>query len=191
LSGASRALLALSLAAWLVPAGCSLVVDPGELQKGCAAGSKPCEVAPGQFSCVSVTDPEYGCARESCVPCTLPHAIEVCGGDGECAVGTCLPEFQNCDLVAKNGCEVDLETSYDDCGDCGASCSDDLRSMPRALSAQCQGGRCLVDECKDGYADCDLAATNGCEKALPDESCGRCTGCPGMTTCNLETKRCE
>jgi len=93
--------------------------------------------------------------------------------------------------VAKNGCEVDSQTSYDNCGGCDASCSEDLRSMPRALSAQCQGGHCVVGECKDGYADCDFAATNGCEKALTDEACGRCMGCPGPTTCNLETRRCE
>ena len=186
-----RGALLLGLVVWLLPAACSLVVDPAALQKGCAAGEKPCEVVPGELRCVSITDPEYGCARESCVPCTLAHAIEVCGGDGECTVGTCLPQFQNCDLVAKNGCEEDLLTSYDNCGRCGASCSDDLRSMPRALSAECEGGRCVVDECNEGFADCDEAATNGCEKALPAAACGRCTGCPGKTTCNLETKRCE
>jgi hypothetical protein len=181
----------LSLLVWTLSAACSLIVDPKGLQQGCAAGSKPCEVTPGDFRCVSTTDPEYGCARDSCVPCTLAHAVEVCGGDGECAVGTCEPEFQNCDLVAKNGCEVDLTASYANCGHCNNSCGDALRDMPRALSAQCAAGRCVVGECQDGYADCDGAATNGCEKALPPEACGRCAGCPGKTTCNLDTRRCE
>jgi hypothetical protein len=115
----------------------------------------------------------------------------VCGGDGECAVGTCEPEFENCDLIAKNGCEADLDTSYNHCGSCSASCADALRDMPRALSAECSGAHCVVKECNDGYADCDAAASNGCEKSLPEAACGRCGGCPGETTCNLQTRRCE
>jgi hypothetical protein len=179
------------LGLWSLSGACTVAVDTAELKKGCPQGTKACEVAAGEVSCVSVADPEYGCARESCVPCTLPHAVEVCGGDGECAVGTCVPEFQNCDRIAKTGCEVDLNTSYDNCGACNSSCSAAVRDMPRTVSAQCSGGRCLVDECKDGYADCDGAATNGCEHVLKPEDCGRCGGCPGTTTCNVDTRRCE
>jgi hypothetical protein len=189
-----RASVLLSFWLWALSAACSLVVDSHELQKGCAAGTKPCEVTPGELRCVSVTNPEYGCARESCVPCTLPHTVEVCGGDGECAVGTCEPEFENCDRMPRNGCEVDLDSSYHDCGSCGANCDDALRDMPRAASAECDVGHCVVKECEDGYADCDGAATNGCEKALKDlplAACGRCDGCPGGATCNQETRRCE
>jgi hypothetical protein len=177
--------------AWLVAAACSVVVDPDELQQGCAEGFKPCELEPGKLACVGDGEAEYGCARESCVPCTLAHAVEVCGSNGACAIGTCEPGYENCDLVAKNGCEVNLETSYDDCGSCGSSCEAELRHMPRARSAQCTAGRCAVDECEPGYADCDGAASNGCERALPETACGHCAGCPGETQCNVETRRCE
>jgi hypothetical protein len=176
---------------WTLAAACSIVVDADELQQGCAEGRKPCEIEPGELGCVDEGDADYGCARESCVPCTLAHAVEVCGGDGDCAVGTCEPGYENCDLTAKNGCEVNLETSYDDCGSCGSSCEAELRGMPRALSAQCVTGRCAVDECEPGYADCDGAAFNGCEHALPETACGHCAGCPGKTQCNVETRRCE
>jgi len=186
-----RALLPLSLSLWLLSAACSLVVDAQGLQQGCAAGTKPCEVSPGELRCVSMTKPEYGCARESCVPCTLPQSVEVCGGDGECSVGTCEPEFENCDQLPRNGCEVDLNSSYQNCGACAASCDDALRDMPRAASAECRSGRCVVKDCKDGYADCDGAASNGCERALSDADCGRCAGCPGQTSCNQATRRCE
>lgn len=181
----------LGLFTWLLSSACSLVVDTAELEQGCAHGSKPCEVEPGIERCVSVTDPEYGCARDSCVPCTLAHAVEVCDLSGECAVGTCQPGYQNCDLVAKNGCEVNLDSSYDDCGHCGTSCADDLRDMPHAQSAQCESQRCVVETCQDGFADCDGAATNGCERALKAADCGRCGGCPGTTQCNVDTQRCE
>ena len=186
-----RAAASLSLSLWTAMAACSLVVDSRELRQGCAAGTKPCEVTPGELRCVSITKPEYGCARESCVPCTLPQSVEVCGGDGECAVGTCEPEFENCDRMSRNGCEVDLDSSYQNCGACGASCDDALRDMPRTVSAQCSSGRCVVKECQDGFADCDGAASNGCEKPLPETACGRCDGCPGKTACNLDTRRCE
>jgi hypothetical protein len=49
----------------------------------------------------------------------------------------------------------------------------------------------VVDTCKDGFADCDGAATNGCERALKPEECGRCGGCPGTTRCNVDAQRCE
>ena len=186
-----RGMFAVFLLSWCGAAACSVVVDAEPLQQGCAAGSKPCEVTPGKLSCVSTADPEYGCARDSCVPCTLAHAVEVCGATGECAVGNCEPKYENCDLVAKTGCEIDLDTSYDNCGDCDNSCDAAVRSMPRALSARCNGGRCEVKDCQEGYADCDGAASTGCEKLLPDAACGRCGGCPGATQCNPDTKRCE
>jgi len=187
--GRASGLLCLGL--WLLSPACSLLVDPEGLQKGCAEGTKACEVTPGELTCVSTSDPEYGCARESCVPCTLFQAVEVCGGNGECSVATCEPEFENCDSAPKNGCEVALESTYDNCGRCGASCDDELRKMPRTVTAKCSDGRCVVGECRDGYADCDRASSNGCERALPPEACDRCDGCPGDTVCNLEVHRCE
>ena len=185
-----RAVIASALLCWLSAAACSLVVDAGPLQDGCAEGTKACDVD-GTKSCVSTADPEYGCARESCVPCTLPQAVEVCGANGECAVGTCDSPYENCDRVAKTGCEVDCDTTYDHCGGCGNSCDAALRSMERALTSRCAGGRCVVDKCQDGYADCDGAASTGCEKPLSETDCGRCDGCPGSTVCNLDTRRCE
>lgn len=186
-----RGLLALCTLSWLLAAACSVVVDAEPLDEGCPEGTKACEVSPGQLSCVSRTDPEYGCAREPCVPCWLPHAREVCGANGECSVGTCEPNYRNCDALAMNGCEVDRGADYSNCGGCNTSCDDALRDMPNTQSAQCSDGRCMVKDCEDGYADCDGAASNGCEKLLPEAACGRCGGCPGSTRCDPDTLRCE
>lgn len=157
--------------AWLVASACSVVVDTAELKEGCAPGTKPCEVTPGQLGCVSLEDPAYGCARTSCVPCTLLHAEEVCDAGGECAIGACLPEYQNCDLSARTGCEVDTSSDYDNCGRCNSSCASALRDMPNTHRNQCVSGRCVVQECEEGYADCDLAASNGCETRAAVASC--------------------
>ncbi len=189
LLGRQRLLLGAVL--FWVAAACSLAVRSDELEQGCAPGSKACEVEPGQLSCVSSAEAEFGCGRESCVPCTLPHAVEVCGADGDCAIATCQPGYENCDQVAKNGCEVELESTYDACGSCSNSCEDAVRGMPHALSAECLAGRCEVGVCQEGHADCDGAATNGCETPLSESDCGLCLGCPGRTQCNLETRRCE
>jgi hypothetical protein len=176
---------------WWLAMACSVLVDPDELSAGCAEGMKACEVTPGAFRCVSRADADYGCARDSCVPCTLPHAIEVCGADGACAVGTCERGYENCDFVARTGCEISLDTNDDNCGGCGFSCATLLKHMPHALSAQCSAGRCEVDECQDGFADCDNTASTGCEKALTPETCGRCQGCPAGTTCDVDAQRCD
>lgn len=186
----ARALSAGLLTCWLSVAACSLVVDAGALQEGCAEGAKACDVE-GTAQCVTTGDPDYGCARDSCVPCILPHAVEVCGASGECAIGTCEPRYDNCDLLAKTGCEVDLDNSYEHCGGCGSSCDAALRSMAHTSNARCAAGRCVVDQCQDGYGDCDGAASNGCEQVLSEEACGRCDGCPGTTQCNVDTRRCE
>lgn len=166
------AVLLLGSLGLLVEPGCSLVVAADDLQKGCAPGTKPCEVTPGELRCVSTEEPAYGCARESCVPCRLPNANEVCAG-GECAVGTCVPGFQNCDHTARTGCEVALDSSYENCGRCGTNCGDALRDWPNAKSAQCSGGRCVVATCDEGRADCNGATSDGCEKVLAPEDCGR------------------
>jgi hypothetical protein len=176
---------------WQLACGCSVLVDRSELESGCGAGRKGCEITPGEISCVSNASAEFGCSRESCVPCTLPQAIEVCGGDGECAVGTCEAHYENCDLMSENGCEVDLDTSYANCGSCGINCDDALRGMEMTVSARCVAGRCAVGTCLEGHADCDSAASNGCETTFEPEDCGRCNGCPTGTICDQATGRCE
>jgi len=186
----ARATFLLAAASWTLSPACSLAVNTDPLQEGCPSGQKKCEVA-GEPRCVSASDPAFGCARVSCVPCTLPHAVEVCDSKGECAVGTCIPEYQNCDLVARNGCEVDLNTSYDNCARCGASCTDELRNMPHTAKAECERAHCVVAACEPGYGDCDNAGSTGCERPLAPALCGRCMGCPEGTTCNVDTQHCE
>lgn len=186
-----RAAFTFGLCSWLGVAACSLVVDTDSLQSSCGPGTKACEITPGKLTCVSTAEPEYGCARESCVPCTLSHAVEVCGDDGECTIATCEMPFDSCDFNAKNGCEVDKDTDYEHCGSCNTSCAEALRDMPRTVKAQCSARRCVVKDCEEGYADCDGAASNGCERRLPPEACGRCDGCPRATECNQETGHCE
>jgi hypothetical protein len=93
-------------------------------------------------------------------------------GTTRCVVGQCAPicasGFADCNGDPSDGCETDLGTE-DNCGACGAACK-----LGHATSV-CQSGVCSVDQCADGYDDCDGDPKNGCEADLSrPETCGAC-----------------
>jgi hypothetical protein len=97
--------------ALLALVGCSLVVETQDLDKGCPTGQRLCEGA-----CVSNTDPAYGCTPGVCgPPCTQPNGIPHCV-DGLCALKVCRYGF-GCP-----GCDVDILTNEERCGDCDTRC---------------------------------------------------------------------
>jgi hypothetical protein len=106
-----------------------------------------------------------GCGRA----CDLPNATARCDG-GACAIAACTQGFADCDRLAANGCEVDLRSSVQSCGACGATCD------ARNGAAACVGGQCVVASCNPGFANCDGNLANGCEVRLTDDAanCGAC-----------------
>jgi hypothetical protein len=54
--------------------------------------------------------------------CTLANVSTDTCTSGACGVGTCGSGFANCDSVASNGCEVDIQTDAGNCGGCGNVC---------------------------------------------------------------------
>jgi len=172
-----RALLALGgLLSLSVFATCSFVVDTDQLGNGqCPSGSKLCDNA-----CVSLTLTKYSCAQNGCVPCPVAHATAICVM-GKCAVGACTGTYKDCNNDAVDGCEIDTDHDPMHCGSCDASpCV-----VPNA-TPDCSAGRCVVRSCNNGFGDCDMDATNGCETNVTSSSthCGRCnTPCAAGTTC--------
>jgi hypothetical protein len=76
------------------------------------------------------TDPNNcGACAHACV---VPHGISACA-NGLCVMNQCSPGFGDCDGIAANGCEVNLETSNANCGMCGNVCS---------ASQTCVSGAC-------------------------------------------------
>lgn len=67
------------------------------------------------------------------VTCALPNATATCT-TGTCEVDTCSAERGNCDGIAANGCEVDLDRDDNHCGTCGNACDPGDR---------CRFGRCF------------------------------------------------
>ena len=104
--------------------------------------------------------------------CTGANVQEfLCVGDGtQCQIAVCTADFDNCDTLVGTGCEADLLTDEDNCGQCGWVCDWDHT---------CEAGSC-VPTCtlSPGFCD-DDDACNGLE------TCNAATGCeagPARTT---------
>jgi serine/threonine protein kinase len=148
--------------------GASPAPGPAEICKG---GSKLC----GGI-CVSVDSPERGCGAEGCTACNVTNATARCNQLDRCDVAVCHKGFEDCDGDGVSGCEVNLRTDPDHCGDCAHKC-------PAIAHAQrgC-GDVCTIWRCAVGFRDCDGRVADGCEVDIRNDArncghCGRvCTG---------------
>jgi hypothetical protein len=167
---------ALLLVGYSAFSACSFTVDLDYLQdRQCASGQKLCN-----DKCVTKTDPNTGCAAESCIPCTLAQATANCV-NGLCAISTCLRSYQDCNHNADDGCEVDVDHDPEHCGSCMAQPCVVANAAP-----DCAAGRCAIRVCNDGYGDCNQLAMDGCETNLQTNSahCSKCNmPCPSGTAC--------
>lgn len=151
----------------------SPAIDSGTLPT-CALGQDLCN-----GSCVSSTDPLFGCGASTCTPCSLPHATTTCGGSG-CAVAACDPGYADCNQTASDGCETDLSQSAT-CGTCNAQCGAAAPyCTPSGSSFTCVSGCSGTAPTLCGNQCVDLTS------AL--DNCGTCgTACPsvadGQATC--------
>lgn len=98
--------------------------------------------------------------------CGSSNGQSVCK-NGTCSIG-CKKGYGDCDGNVKNGCETNLETDVNHCGDCLTVCSKN-NDTPTCSSGQCQ------ISCKSGYANCDGLRATGCEASLASpNTCGKC-----------------
>ena len=89
--------------------------------------------------------------------------------------GGCPAHFADCDGETSNGCEVDLDTTFDHCGSCDRVCPG-FGFM--SFGSTCVGGRCDLT-CEAPHEDCDGNPDNGCEADLrfgtsANSNCGAC-----------------
>jgi hypothetical protein len=96
----------------------------------------------------------------------VPTEVE---GERRCEL-MCPPRRGDCDLLASTGCETNTDTSASHCGECNSACD-----LPQASLAHCELGVCQIDECAEGFDDCDPTIP-GCETNLNDDPthCGTC-----------------
>jgi hypothetical protein len=135
----------------------SQVCDLGVCTGDCGPGRKDCH----DGSCAELESDPTNCG-ECGVLCTFPNARPACEL-GMCQIGECIHPFGNCDRHI-DGCEADLKTSLDHCGECGNACG---------INMNCLGGTCV---CNDYYADCDENPETGCEIMVKTDpkNCGEC-----------------
>lgn len=141
----------------------------------CAAGLSCCDGA-----CIDVTRDTRHCGACG-EACGTQGAVATCQA-GVCRVA-CTEGFADCNLLARDGCEVNLRTSATDCGACGAACV-----LPSATPA-CIAGQCAIAACQPGFADCDTRASTGCEVA-PSTDVQNCGGCGALCAPPNATPRC-
>jgi hypothetical protein len=140
--------------------------DASACPPGLETTSKTCGT-----QCVSLNDPEHGCAAEACAPCDVPNAIPACV-NGACALFSCALGYADCNASPVDGCETDL-ASPTTCGSCSTVCP----MAPHAI-ASCNG-ICTL-ECEAGWGDCNGDPVDGCETNLVEDhaNCGQCgQGC--------------
>ncbi|MFZ5439317.1 MAG: MopE-related protein [Myxococcota bacterium] len=162
----------------------------------CNAGFADCNNQVGDGCEVNTTSSVMHCGgcNQQCAPA---NASPVCTA-GACGIGACLPGWFNLNGLVSDGCEyactvtnggvelcdgldnncngaIDegftLATDVNNCGACGRVCAAANVTVPR-----CTAGTCNVQQCANGFVDCDGLFTNGCE-VNTNTSTTNCGGC--------------
>ncbi|MEI9938803.1 MAG: hypothetical protein WDO69_16410 [Pseudomonadota bacterium] len=145
-------------------------------EHGCAAATCGDRVANGNESDIDCGGPD--CSK--CVTNQICLTPSDCVGN-ECNTGictlSCAAGSGNCDGNPSNGCEANLRTDTDHCGDCATGCS-----LPNA-TASCAGGACRVESCVAPFDDCNGNPMDGCETNTKTDvdNCGACAAAPCPT----------
>jgi hypothetical protein len=114
---------------WLGALSCSLVIDTSDVDQGCGPDRKLCA-----DKCVDLSDPAYGCTRDTCDPCRLTNAIPRCDGE-TCVVNACLLGF-DCP-EEKAGCLTNILVDSNHCGHCDTAC---------LATESCSDGTCVAGQ---------------------------------------------
>ncbi|MBX3191689.1 MAG: hypothetical protein KF819_32150 [Labilithrix sp.] len=100
----------------------------------CPGGQKRCNGA-----CVPKSEPKYGCAAESCEPCSLPNTLtNQCTPEGLCRYGSCKQGWGACGSPT-DGCIGDL-ASPNTCNGCDKPCGVGQVCNPSGCGASCDVG---------------------------------------------------
>ena len=135
---------------------------------GCTPPTADCDNNPA--NCETNTDTSLQHCGFCNNPCILAHATATCSA-GKCAVASCSAGWADCDGLAANGCETQLNTTSN-CKSCGDQCS----GGPNVALSTCGGQGCSVT-CSPGFSNCNASVADGCEVQLANDPlhCGSCT----------------
>ena len=127
----------------------------------CAAGYGDCDHqnADGCETSTATNVTDCGTCGNACA---LPNVATNTCASGSCAVVACKTGYADCNLVASDGCEVDLATSLPNCGACGAVCA-----------GVCDSGSCCTPAAQ--------ATTCAGKCGTVEDNCGEMIACGGCT----------
>ena len=94
-------------------------------------------------------DPDEKKCSGACVDLSAKHWSDC----GVCALG-----YADADGDAANGCEARVKLHDGRCVD-----ATDCETLAHVATASCVAGKCQIDACAEGYADCDGNPKTGCE----------------------------
>lgn len=124
----------------------------------CGAGLTQCRVFSTDYCVDLMTDVSHcGTCRWSC---PLPNAENGCSG-GKCYIQSCYTGWADCNGIAEDGCEVDLDSDDNNCGKCGRVCS--LPNSHAICAGEDGDGICEVEYCNEGWLNENGLHPDGCE----------------------------
>ncbi len=109
-------------------------------------------------------------------PCVVPNATASCTG-GKCAIATCTSGWTDCNGMAVDGCEANLQNDPMNCGSCGMQCTG---------METCQAGMCGL-ACPKGTANCPGDPTGQCDTTLgTNKNCAFCSDACNLANSNSQ-----
>ena len=174
-----------------------LCIDTAEDISHCGACGRPCPtLAHTRFACaggvcrIDTCEPGWdACSGNPADGCSTDVSADLknCGGCGKtcggpgvqhanatCAMGVCTLQcnlgFADCNAMAADGCEADLQQSNAHCGGCGQPCG-----VVNHQTSICKMGACFPDSCEPGWNNCTGDMKNPCNTFMGDPNhCGGC-----------------
>jgi hypothetical protein len=90
----------------------------------CLAGFSDCDADPANGCEVAVENDPANCGA-CAVDCgAVANTSESSCVTGFCEIVSCDAGFGNCNAVHADGCEANLDSDLENCGECAAVCSD-------------------------------------------------------------------
>jgi hypothetical protein len=141
--------------------------DAPNASPACVAGACGVRCDPGFGDCDG--DPSNGCEAPLSDPATCGACDVACSAKAPfCDGGACSSACSGGRVECGMAC-VDIDTDPSHCGGCGVACLAGLHQTTMCSARLCVG------DCDEGWEDCDLDPSNGCEQSLDDvASCGGC-----------------
>ncbi|MSP59188.1 MAG: hypothetical protein EXR72_02405, partial [Myxococcales bacterium] len=100
----------------------------------------------------------------------VPGATSGCAL-GACTIASCIGAAEDCNMTAKDGCEVDTSIDVKNCGGCAKNCPAVVQGTPG-----CAEGVCGIASCQPSFKDCNNNPADGCEvdSRIDVSNCGAC-----------------